>query len=162
VLRYFMVISMLWVGLYPQMISCGTPRTADRTVRVDDAASCEFVETLELEIPYGESADTLGFTPAGDEQEARGPNMFQVAEDGRLLVRDPVRGKLFAVEATAGGDTALETVATLGPRPSPELMGPDCAPVARARKTSAESGEVIFELADGSRAVEIDAVGPLA
>ena len=161
-LRYLMIISMLWVGLYPQMISCGTPRTAERSVRVDDAATSELVVTLELEIPYGESADTLGFTPAGDEHEARGPNMFQVADGGQLLVSDPVRGKLFAIETAAGGDPVLEPVATLGPRPRPELMGPDCASAARARKTSAEHGEVIFELADGPHAVEIDASGPLA
>jgi len=157
-----MVISMLWVGLYPQLISCGTPHTAERTVRVDDAAPSELALTLELEIPYGESADTLGFVPAGDEHEARGPNMFQVADGDKLLVSDPVRGKLFAVEITAGGEAVLETIATLGPRPRPELMEPDCAPAARARKISAEQGEVIFELADGPRAVEIDAAGPLA
>ena len=93
--RYLTIICLLWVGLYPQLISCGTARTADRTVRTDDPVAAQFAVTLEIEIPYGEGEDSLGFTPAGNEQEARGPNSFQVADDGKVLVRDPVRGKLF-------------------------------------------------------------------
>jgi hypothetical protein len=162
VTRYLTIISLLWVGLYPQLISCGTPRSADRTVRLDDPASAEFVTTLALEIPYGETADTFGYIPAGDEQEARGPNSFLLADDGKIQVRDPVRGVLFAFDPAAGATPKLETIAQLGPRPDQVLLGPDSAPAARVIKTSAETGEVIFERADEPRRVEIDVGGPLA
>jgi hypothetical protein len=162
VLRYLMIISLLWVGLYPQLISCGTPRTADRTVRTDDPVAAAFAVTLEVEIPYGETPDSLGFTPAGDERQARGPDSFRVADDGRILVRDPVRGKLFAFDPGAGGSPALEAVADLGPRPDPSLLDPPRADGARVVKTSGETGEVVFESADGTRKVELDAAGPLA
>lgn len=156
--RLLAVLCLSLVGLYPAVLSCATARPAERSVSPEDPAASGLVVTLEIFVAYGEEDETLGFVPAGNEHEALGPNDFEVDDEGMILVRDPVRRRIFAVRPTGDDGGLLEPLGTLGPRP--ELPEPPAG--LRAEKTSAETAELIIGEGESSRRVAIDARGPLA
>jgi hypothetical protein len=159
-LRCVLVIGALGVGVYPQVLSCAEARPSETAVRAQGAAHARLVQTLDVCVPYGSDEGSLGFVPAGDEHEALGPNAFEVRRGGEIVVADIARRKIFSVRAQRDGRTVVAVVSTLGSRQ--ELAPGAGAGGARAVKTGAETGAIVFGSGADERRVAIEAGGPLA
>jgi hypothetical protein len=132
----------------------------DATVLRDTGAAARLVTTLELDLPYGEGAETLGLDPGGDGHEPLGPNAIVVRDDGTILLADTARRAVFAVRVDASGRPTVTVVGALGPRPA--TSGGGVPSETHAVKTSGESGEVVFVDGGGERRVAVSIGGPLA
>ena len=159
-LRISILLVLLAGCLFPQALSCAEARPPDATVREDVGATAGFVTALELELKYGDGAQTLGFVPAGDDHPALGPNAIEVRDDGTILLSDPVRRTVFAVRVDASGQTSVTVAGPLGPRPAARSGGVPTD--THTVKTSGESGEIVFVDGGTERRVAVSAGGPLA
>jgi len=159
-MRFCSILTLAGIGLAPQALSCAEAKPADATVHQEAQAAAGLVVTLDLELPYGEGPDTLGFSPPGEEREALGPNAIEVREDGTILLSDPVRRKVFAVRIDSSGSPTIEVAGPLAPRPAAKSGGVPTK--TRTVKTSGESGEIVFSDGGAERRVAVSAGGPLA
>lgn len=160
-MRSMAIASILAAGcLVPHALSAAEARPADVAVPPGAPAASRLVTALELELPYAEGEEGLGFVPAGSEHPAFGANAIAVSGDGTILLSDPVRNKLFAVRVDASGRPAISVAGTLPPRPVARSGGVPTG--TRAVKTSGEGGEIVFVDGGIETRVGLSAGGPLA
>ena len=112
------------LALFPALLIAlaSLPADAAQAVRADVVLhvtrvqpSHRLVETLRVEVPYGQDAKSLGFLPRGPERVAVGPAAFDVDDQGAFVVADPVRGKVFRIRV----DVGKPVLTVLAPLPLP-------------------------------------------
>lgn len=159
--RLSVVVAALCAGLVPEALSCAESRPADATVVPRARPAAGLVVSGTVAIPYGADASSPGFSPAGDEREALGPVSIEVLEGGTIRIADSLRRALFDVRVDAAWRAA--SVAPAGPMPERLEPGAGGVPTAaRAARTSAEDGEIVFAEGGAERRVAIRTGGPLA
>jgi hypothetical protein len=159
-MRLTALITALGVAAMPQVLSCAESRPPDAAIRLPEPAPAALVATREIEIPYGADGTAPGYSPGGNEREPLGPIAIEVLADGTIRITDSLRRSVFDVRVDSGDRTAI---AVAGPMPRrPEARSGGVPTDARAVKTSAEEGEIVFAEGGGERRVAIRAGGPLA
>jgi hypothetical protein len=97
--RLALILSLLCLGLYPQVVACGTPVAGG--VRVHGPAGVKAAPRLTTRLveraKYGDT--DIGFKPGGEGYPAVGPTGFEVVAGGGVVVADHVHGTLVQVQS---------------------------------------------------------------
>ncbi len=165
--RLFFGILGFCLLLYPQVISCGTPNTADRTVQLNalsDQSLTAFEEVSRFSIPYGtDKESTLGFQPGGNETQRLAPNAFTVAEDGRITVHDPVHRKVWVSQKSGDGAISLRAEGPYQYAAVAALKDQSRKNDAvKVEKTGADTADVSYNRDGLESSVRLEFDGPLA
>lgn len=145
--------------LYSHSVFCGTPVPRGEVVIPPAAltAAPALRQTPVMGIPYGKN--TIGFAPAGDEIEARGPSWFTVTQEGSFLVADPVHNRIVELVHRKHLSPRV-TIAGKLPRAA-TMREPLSLGRVSAQMLGAESFAVDFQAAPPSR-IRIEWSAPLA
>lgn len=88
-------------GGEPQAEDSHAPAEAESTASDETFTPSAYAVTTVLDLGYGEGVSQPGYLPFNEGDEVH-PDAIAVTEDGRLLITDPVKGRLLVYDSATG------------------------------------------------------------